>query len=69
MLKRERLVVIGNGMAGPRFVEELAAPDGAEMYDIVVFGEESHGNHNRILLSSVLACAHRPEDTFINSLS
>ena len=69
MLKKERLVVIGNGMAGARFVEELVARDGAEMYDIVVFGEEPNGNYNRILLSSVLAGCHRPEDTFINSLS
>ena len=69
MLKKERLVVIGNGMAGARFVEEMVARDGAEMYDIVVFGEEPNGNYNRILLSGVLAGCHRPEDTFINSLS
>ena len=69
MLKKERLVVIGNGMAGARFVEEMVARDGAEMYDIVVFGEEPNGNYNRILLSSVLAGCHRPEDTYINSLS
>ena len=69
MLKKERLVVIGNGMAGARFVEEMVARDGAEMYDMVVFGEEPNGNYNRILLSSVLAGCHRPEDTFINSLA
>ena len=48
------LVVIGNGMAGMRTVEELLklAPD---LYDITVFGAEPHGNYNRILLSPVLA--------------
>ena len=69
MLKKEKLVVIGNGMAGARFLEEMVARDGAEMYDIVMFGEEPHGNYNRILLSSVLAGCHRADDTFINSLS
>ena len=69
MLKKGRLVVIGNGMAGARFVEEMVARDGAEMYDIVMFGEEPHGNYNRILLSSVLAGCHRPEDTLISGLA
>ncbi|WP_394781234.1 NAD(P)/FAD-dependent oxidoreductase [Undibacterium sp.] len=51
---RPKLVVIGNGMAGMRTVEELLklAPD---LYDITVFGAEPHGNYNRILLSPVLA--------------
>ncbi|HSD95632.1 MAG TPA: nitrite reductase large subunit NirB [Sulfuricaulis sp.] len=51
---KEKLVVVGNGMAGMRTVEELLklAP---EKYDITVFGEEPHPNYNRILLSPVLA--------------
>jgi len=51
---RPSLVVIGNGMAGMRTVEELLklAPDS---YRITVFGAEPHGNYNRILLSPVLA--------------
>lgn len=51
---RERLVVIGNGMAGMRTVEELLAraPD---RYEITVIGAEPHPNYNRIMLSSVLA--------------
>lgn len=50
---KQRLVVIGNGMAGMRTVEELleAAPD---KYEITVFGAEPYGNYNRIMLSSVL---------------
>ncbi len=51
---RARLVVVGNGMAGMRTVEELLAraPD---RFDIVVIGAEPHPNYNRILLSAVLA--------------
>lgn len=52
--EREKLVLVGNGMAGMRTLEELlkVAPD---MYDITVFGAEPYGNYNRILLSPVLA--------------
>jgi len=51
---RKKLVVIGNGMAGMRTIEELLdrAPDA---YAITVFGDEPYGNYNRILLSPVLA--------------
>ena len=60
------LVVIGNGMAGMRTVEELykLAPD---MYDITVFGAEPHGNYNRILLSPVLAGEKSMEDIMLNT--
>lgn len=51
---RRKLVVIGNGMAGMRTVEELLkiAP---QAYDVEVFGAEPHGNYNRILLSPLLS--------------
>lgn len=51
---KPRLVLVGNGMAGVRTLEELLkrAP---MRYDITVFGEEPHGNYNRIQLSPVLA--------------
>ncbi len=51
---KEKLVLVGNGMAGVRALEELLklAPD---KYDITVFGAEPYGNYNRILLSPVLA--------------
>jgi nitrite reductase (NADH) large subunit len=52
--RRERLVVVGNGMAGMRAVEELLARS-PDRYDITVIGAEPHPNYNRILLSSVLA--------------
>ena len=49
----KKLVVVGNGMAGARVVEEILkrAPD---RFDIVMFGAEPYGNYNRILLSNVL---------------
>lgn len=65
MLKKRRLVVIGNGMAGMRTVEELlsAAPN---QYEITVFGAEPYGNYNRIMLSAVLAGDKTIEDIVIN---
>src|SRR5213078_3441411 len=69
MTLKQRLVIIGNGMAGARLVEEVLARGGKERYEIVVFGEEPYGNYNRILLSSVLAGSHDPQDIFINPLA
>jgi len=63
--KRERLVVIGNGMAGCRAVEEVLARD-PDRYQIVVFGAEPRVNYNRIMLSPVLAGEKRFEDIVIN---
>jgi len=59
--RKPRLVVIGNGMAGVRAVEELweLAP---QAYDITVFGAESHGGYNRVLLSPLLAGEKRIQD-------
>ena len=68
MAMKETLVVIGNGMAGARFVEELLARNGREHFDIVMFGDEPYGNYNRILLSNVLAGSHEPKDIFLNPL-
>ena len=63
---RQRLVVIGNGMAGMRTVEELLkiAPG---LYDITVFGAEPHGNYNRILLSPMLAGEKTVDDIILNT--
>jgi nitrite reductase (NADH) large subunit len=63
---RPRLVVIGNGMAGMRTVEELLRLD-RDMYDITVFGAEPHGNYNRILLSPVLAGEKTVEDIMLHA--
>jgi nitrite reductase (NADH) large subunit len=66
--QRSRLVVVGNGMAGMRAVEELLsrAPD---RFDITVIGAEPHPNYNRILLSSVLAGDKTLDEIVINSPS
>jgi len=59
--RKPRLVVIGNGMAAVRAIEELRglAPQG---YDITVFGAEPHGSYNRVLLSPLLSGEKRIED-------
>ncbi len=66
-MKKLRLVMIGNGMAGVRTLEELLklAP---ELYDITVFGAEPHPNYNRILLSPVLAGEQTFEEIVLNDL-
>ena len=66
--QRSQLVVVGNGMAGMRAVEELLsrAPD---RFDITVIGAEPHPNYNRILLSSVLAGDKTLDEIVINSPS
>lgn len=62
---RRKLVVVGNGMAGMRVVEELlrVAP---ELYDITIFGAEPYGNYNRILLSPLLAGETRLDDIVLH---
>ncbi len=64
---KEKLVLIGNGMAGMRTVDELLklAPN---KYDITVFGAEPHGNYNRIMLSPVLAGDKTIDEIIINDL-
>ena len=64
-LPRQRLVVIGNGMAGMRTVEDLLARAPVR-YDVTVFGAEPHTNYNRIMLSSVLAGEKQVDDIVIN---
>ena len=67
-MKKMRLVMVGNGMAGVRTLEELIriAPD---LYEITVFGAEPHPNYNRILLSPVLAGEQTLEEIVLNPLS
>ena len=64
---REHLVVIGNGMAGMRTVEELLKLPGGKRFRITVFGAEPHVNYNRIMLSSVLAGDKSVDEIVINS--
>jgi nitrite reductase (NADH) large subunit len=64
---RQRLVVVGNGMAGARLVEEVLERGGGEQFAITVFGEEPHGNYNRIMLSPVLAGEETEDAIVLNS--
>lgn len=66
-MKKQKLVLIGNGMAGVRTLEELLklAPDA---YEITVFGSEPYGNYNRILLSPVLAGEMSVPEIMLNDL-
>ncbi len=67
-MKKMKLVMVGNGMAGVRTLEELLkiAPD---LYDITVFGAEPHPNYNRILLSPVLSGEQTLDEIILNPLS
>ncbi len=64
---KEKLVLIGNGMAGMRTVDELLklSPD---KFEITVFGAEPHGNYNRIMLSPVLAGDKKLSEIIIHDL-
>ncbi len=66
-MKKMKLVMVGNGMAGVRTLEELLKlmPD---MYDITVFGAEPYPNYNRIMLSPVLAGEQGIQDIILNDL-
>ncbi|MBH9576145.1 nitrite reductase large subunit NirB [Inhella proteolytica] len=67
-MRKMKLVLVGNGMAGVRTLEELLklAPD---LYEITVFGAEPHPNYNRILLSPVLAGEQTLDEIVLNPLS
>jgi len=64
-MKKPQLVMIGNGMAGVRALEELLKLN-PDLYDITVFGAEPHPNYNRILLSPVLAGEQTLEEIVLN---
>ncbi|MCW7537568.1 nitrite reductase large subunit NirB [Aquabacterium sp. A7-Y] len=67
-MRKMKLVMVGNGMAGVRTLEELLkiAPD---LYEITVFGAEPHPNYNRILLSPVLAGEQTLDEIVLNPLA
>ncbi len=75
---KQKLVLVGNGMAGVRALEELfkhnttdAQDDnnrGSDLYDITVIGAEPHPNYNRIMLSPVLAGEQTIDDIILNSV-
>ena len=65
---KQKLVVIGNGMAGARVVEEILKR-ARDRFDIVMFGAEPYGNYNRILLSNVLNGSQAATEIFMNPLA
>jgi nitrite reductase (NADH) large subunit len=67
-MSKQKLLVIGNGMAGARAVEEILARGGGDLFDITMFGNEPHGNYNRILLSNVLNGTQDASEIFLNPL-
>ena len=67
-MDKKKIVVIGNGMAGARVVEEILGRVPGR-FDFVMFGAEPYGNYNRILLSNVLNQTQEASDIFINSLN
>ncbi|MEV0900128.1 nitrite reductase large subunit NirB [Actinoplanes sp. NPDC049802] len=66
-MSRQRLVVIGNGMAGARTVEEILDRGGD--FAITMFGDEPYGNYNRIMLSNLLAGVEDEAGIFLNDLA
>ncbi|WHY70647.1 nitrite reductase large subunit NirB [Fictibacillus enclensis] len=64
-MKKKKLVLVGNGMAGVRCIEEILKMN-AEAFDITIFGSEPHPNYNRILLSTVLQGDTSIQDITLN---
>ncbi|MED3878731.1 nitrite reductase large subunit NirB [Priestia megaterium] len=64
-MQKKKLVLIGNGMAGVRAIEEVLKVSN-EAFEITIFGSEPHPNYNRILLSKVLQGDTNVEDITLN---
>ncbi len=67
-MKKMKLVMVGNGMAGVRTLEELIKLE-PDLYDMTVFGAEPYPNYNRIMLSPVLAGEQGIQDIILNDLN
>lgn len=64
-MSKEKLVMIGNGMAGVRTIEEILERD-PDKYEITIIGKEPYPNYNRIMLSNILQKKMTVEDTIMN---
>lgn len=62
--RRQTLVVVGNGLAGCRVLEEVVARD-PERYTLVVFGDEPALSYNRLQLAAVLSGARQAEELLL----
>ncbi|MCP8968541.1 nitrite reductase large subunit NirB [Ectobacillus ponti] len=67
-MSKQRLVMIGNGMAGVRCMEEILKRDG-ERFDITIFGDEPYPNYNRIQLSNILQGKTKQDEIMMNDWS
>jgi nitrite reductase (NADH) large subunit len=63
---KQQLVVVGNGMAGVSCVEQILKQP--HEFDITIFGDETHVNYNRILLSLVLAGEKSADEIVLNDI-
>ncbi len=68
-IAKAKLVIIGNGMAGARALEEILRRGGGDLFDVTVFGDEPYGNYNRILLSNVLAGIEDTAEIYLNPIT
>lgn len=64
-MDKKRLVLVGNGMAGVRAIEEILSIS-RDQFEITIFGSEPYPNYNRILLSKVLQGDTSVEDITLN---
>ncbi|WP_162877077.1 FAD-dependent oxidoreductase, partial [Aeribacillus pallidus] len=64
MIKKE-LVLVGNGMAGVKAIEEILKIS-KDQFEITIFGSEPHPNYNRILLTKVLQGDTEIKDITLN---
>lgn len=62
---KQKLVMIGNGMAGIRTIEEILDRN-PDLFEITVIGEEPYPNYNRIMLSNILQKKMSVEETILN---
>ena len=62
---KTKLVMIGNGMAGLRTIEEILERSQSQ-FDITIIGKEPYPNYNRIMLSNILQKKMTVEDTIMN---
>lgn len=64
-MSKKQLVMIGNGMAGIRTIEEILERD-AQQYNITIIGKEPYPNYNRIMLSNILQKKMTVDETIMN---
>lgn len=64
-MRKTKLLMIGNGMAGVRTIEEILERD-SDRFDITIIGKEPYPNYNRIMLSNILQNKMTVDETIMN---